>query len=623
MPASASSTKWRLLITASSGGGTVTIYVAELAIFTNGTNLCTGGTATSNASSGVQTPEKAFDGNANTYWTSAGSAPHWLQYEFATPVTDPTSYRITIPTTATGTPTPSSPASRAPKVFKLQFWDGAAWVDYDVQTGNLTTTSIWTASPVQTFVTSPPAATAVTTLPYLATVTLAPGETRWWAYTADVTDVIGLLATLPPTADTFTVSIRSPWVGTPYHGFTAVETPLQFPVTAGGTYYIKIQNTDLVPLDCALSLIRAPAEAVPVGSIFVHDDVAGLPLAILSQTTGAVIRFRQPVAAGEYADVLPDGRYLVDDSYGDGNLKLYSGQTALLAQVPYHTTVPVTKFLPVRSNKAHAFYIGNPADVDQGNATTARRFDADTLTFGATTWVLTPTLTGLTALAPSLDETILYYAAATTAAPIKRWDLINNVALSNLAAGITNSQPRNDILVLNDDTILAAYAGTGFYGVKRYAADGTVLNTYTVPALNDIMLAYALDDPVSFWVWLKHVPAIGISRFQNIRVSDGVVLTTFDATMFDNGVYLPVARPVDPADYVRFGHSFSCHFFIMRQAIAAPAPPPLPLPACVQGCIPSLDAIAGGGQGCLSTLTPGTDGGQGCSLPAAPDVECA
>jgi hypothetical protein len=117
----ATSTKWRIDLHALSSAGYVVFY--EVAIYNGATNLCTGGTATADSSTG-STPADAFDGNAGTFWqsgTTAAPYPHWIQYEFASAITNPTSYSI------------KAASSRQPRDWTLSYWDGAAWVVIDAQ----------------------------------------------------------------------------------------------------------------------------------------------------------------------------------------------------------------------------------------------------------------------------------------------------------------------------------------------------------------------------------------------------------------------------------------------------------------------------------------------------------
>jgi hypothetical protein len=51
-------------------------------------NFCTGGSATADSDDGVNTPDKAFDNDTGTRWTSADAAlPHWIKYDLGVGVT--------------------------------------------------------------------------------------------------------------------------------------------------------------------------------------------------------------------------------------------------------------------------------------------------------------------------------------------------------------------------------------------------------------------------------------------------------------------------------------------------------------------------------------------------------
>ena len=50
-------------------------------------------------------------------------------------------------------------------------------------------------------------------------------------------------------------------------------------------------------------------------------------------------------------------------------------------------------------------------------------------------------------------------------------------------------------------------------------------------------LADPLDDPDTFWLFTHPITVTGRSRFQNIRISDGSVLSTRDSTKYEEGEY--------------------------------------------------------------------------------------
>jgi hypothetical protein len=504
-------------------------------------------------------------------------------------------------------------------------------------------------------------ATLISTLPYTDADTCTLATPLWYRYTSPTPAVPNVIAVFVYTADRVHVGsnpvmpldtqVYSPNDSTLIMGSAATNIgirnkDIQVPMTAGATYYFKITSA-FGDHPYTISVLAAPSLSAPAGSIFVNDDGAGstvstgnaipFPLALLSAIDGTVLRFVNPFPSGENGDVIATGahigRILVHDRFNANHsardhLALYDSQFTLIADLSYGATTGLR--YPIRTNKSLAtkFYVGQPADpAHAGKATVTTVTSAGA--FGATTWVLP--LAGLAGIAPSLDETILYHSgqSSPTNSPVGRWDLVNNVALTNLAAGLGATWvTQDDILVLADGTIVVSYESTSVLTapvVKHYAADGTVLNTYTLTGSRsqDVRLAYALDDPISFWVWTKLGPSSsagnGLSRFRNVKVSDGSTLTTFDCQQYGGGVWFGA---VTATPSPRFGHSESCPFLIIRQAFPSVAPPPAP-PACVHACLLTEAPITGGGQACQSTLTAETGGGQACRLPDTPGVECA
>ncbi len=504
-------------------------------------------------------------------------------------------------------------------------------------------------------------ATAIPSLPYTITQDTFFGGTYytvWFAYTAVAGDVElsifpwGDANALPGSyrpecrvylSQTDFTNLRQYAAST---GGTALNKAKQIPVLPGTTYYIQIVNNHtssaFANTILTLSVLSHQTADAPVGSLLVNDDITrqtsdtltNYPAALLSATTGQPLRFHHPFPAGETADVLPtSGLILVHDRFND-HLKLYSNQLVLLSDLAWGATTGAR--YPIRSNKLNRFYVAKPSEVTAGNKAVFVSVSAAGV-FEPTTWGPL-SAAGCVAIGPSPDETILYHvgegitASTTTGqtggavnAPIKRWNLVSNVALTDLAAspGATWCCTPGSLLVLNDGTILTGYVGTSLATapiVRRYDPSGALLQTYTFTGArsHDLRMAYAIDDPLSFWVWTKFPPtgAInGISRFSNVRVSDGAVLSFVEGHQYEDGVYVGVITATPD----RFGHSESCPFLVLRAAIP---PVSLPLPACVHACLVVPDVISGGGQSCLLTLDLPTGGGQACRPPAAPDVEC-
>jgi hypothetical protein len=355
-----------------------------------------------------------------------------------------------------------------------------------------------------------------------------------------------------------------------------INKPIQFAVDVGQTYYLQASALNVSTANPAVltyDLRRFIDVDVPDGAIFVNDDTDGLPAAILDPSDGSVVRFVQDIPAGESGFLLSDGTMLLED-HDAQNLKLFDADFTLLATIDFD--LESTDHLGaggISGNKVDTFYVTRSHSVAATNAPAygVRTIDRSGA-FGPTTWIVgSDANTRPWAIAPSPDETILYIVNHSIASlPIRRWDLVNDVALSDLAPGLgTNWLPRRQILVLNDGTILVGWgnAVTTEYVVYRYDTDGTVLNTYDYSAdVSNVLnsqLAHAVNDPTSFWLWLKvqyTSPFAFVSRFINIRTSNGAEIATFDAVEYENGVYFGDATE-DPL--ARFGHSESCPFLIL------------------------------------------------------------
>ena len=393
----------------------------------------------------------------------------------------------------------------------------------------------------------------------------------WWSYTAQAGDnVIGFFAYDVGAVASYT-PVTTVWTGptsslTQYLGIGATNVPVQLPVTPGTTYYFRVRNSSGVApaagTSVAVSALRGPAVTSPVGSILINDDTNEFPGAIISQTTGQPLAFIQGMAAGEAGDVLPTGEVLLEHVV-DVDLKLYAPDLTLQAVVPYVWTGSPR----IRAHQSGKWYVGM-AGAGFGPNANVTTVLADG-SFGPTTWDLGGV--GLVGLAANAAETILYYAGigGSTNVPIKRWDLVNDVGLSDLVAGIA-TYTNGDIIVLADDTIIAIYyvsPGTACQ-VLHYSAAGATLHTYTFGAIGGNTypprLATALDDPASFWIYFQDPTNDQIAYVQNVRISDGVILSSLTPSLYSAGTYLGV--PTASPD--RFGVSPSCPFMILREEVA-------------------------------------------------------
>src|SRR5436190_1468127 len=416
-------------------------------------------------------------------------------------------------------------------------------------------------------------ATLITSLPYNDADTVPTTAGLWYRYTAPASGIPNAISVFAYAATLSNQRLRvfSPDAVTAYPasdpGNWVNSRPLQIMLEAGVTYYLNVYNQTGA---YTLSVIAGPNDFVPVGALLVPNDVPNYPAAILSATDGHVLRFIHPIRWGRTSGL---------------------------------------------------FYVMQATDPLSGGDGSVTTVTADGA-FGPTTWNLSNTW-NVASIAPSGSETILYGARNTfgTINTLAQWDLVNNVALPDLAPAVSSFRIQ-DLLVLGDDTILVAYVwfvANHTPILRRYAPDGTLLNTYTLTGSQstEVRLARALNDPVSFWVWTRTNATESLSgpttlnKFSNLQADDGTILLTFSQPQFTHGGYQG-AKSATPL--ARFGAAESCPFLILREEIPPaapiepPEPPPMP-PACVHACV-------------VTDPAPISGGGQGCRAPDAPAVEC-
>lgn len=335
-----------------------------------------------------------------------------------------------------------------------------------------------------------------------------------------------------------------------------LNKPIQFPVVPGQEYFLEFEkNSDTAgPEDLRVQVYVAPLEDIVDGNILVNDDSNGFPLAVLSESVDhEVINFVKDIAAGEGGDIFRG--IIVLEKFSDNTIRVYNNEFTEISNLSMAAGTPrirtcrgLKKFFMANSR--------NPSTIQDILLTGA---------YGAVN--LTTTYTSVLGFAVSNDGLIAYNSSNTSGSAIRRWDMSLNVAMADLVAGVVG-EFIVDILVLSDNTIVAlseVFGGSGAVTIRRYNAAGVLLNTYsggvnTEPAGTFSRLAYALDDPVSFWQWLHPSGTTGISHFKNIKVVDGTVLTTRVHTEYEVGGY-EGDETSDPT--ARFGNSFSCPFMIM------------------------------------------------------------
>lgn len=347
-----------------------------------------------------------------------------------------------------------------------------------------------------------------------------------------------------------------------------VNQPGIFPITPGITYYLRFEKSgNFNPSPLSMSLIAASTDIAPTGSIIVPDDTDGFGAALISPINGDnyhVYGYLYPFPDGECGDsLIATKRILVEyrSSSNNEEVYLYEKDGTLITTIVVDPFPPFTIMQTIRGHQVlpywHICWLGT-----NGEFSRWRTVNNDG-TLGP--MVTYPFGKGIYDIGANNAGTIVY--TQNNYAIINRWDVNTNSFLSDLDLNVTD-YAIGGFLVLTDDTLLLFYTQISDPKARmyrKYNLSGGLINTYTFPvAFNNrtFRIARALDDPNSFWIWWTL--ATNESLFQNIKISDGTVLSEVRSMQYEGGFYDDgeTATPV-----ARFGNSYSCPFFITREAI--------------------------------------------------------
>ncbi len=207
------------------------------------------------------------------------------------------------------------------------------------------------------------------------------------------------------------------------------------------------------------------------------------------------------------------------------NFYVYDANLALLATIPAQANQ--SSISPVRGDAAHTYYV---PQLDRTLITIS-----DTGVVGGTTWTLPANSDHMTCGAPNRGGTKYYYGSTNeNPAVCHVYDLGAHAALPDLFLdGAGTTQVGRDILILATGDLLIVIEdsrGPNVWHVRLYHTDGTLVRSDLVhsPTSTAPRIALGLDDPQSYWVMEFPTDLVDVSRFRQIRVSDGASLTTFD-----------------------------------------------------------------------------------------------
>ncbi len=331
-------------------------------------------------------------------------------------------------------------------------------------------------------------------------------------------------------------------------GGTSTNGSYIVPIPVGFTYWFEILHEvgDFVPSNLNIEFFVGPAALASAGNIFIRAasmdqsqidaGLTGLYAGIIDVATEAIIGYKPQFITGESGDIFTtSGKTLFADEAGSGpngagpgagDYYIYIFDTDFNFDSPGFIFNSLFGHPVTRLHKpSQKIYI---ASKNGSSPFTFITVEPDE-TLGTLTTVPAAG-NAVQAIAVNNAETILYVAPFN--GKIRRWDLVGLAYLSDLAATVTNYRV-TDILVLDDDTIVACYyksSSTRDCKVIHYDTAGVVLNTYTFsfPATLtevDPRLGWSSDAVVSFWL-LNHLSS-GYGLIKKIKVSDGTELESF------------------------------------------------------------------------------------------------
>lgn len=351
---------------------------------------------------------------------------------------------------------------------------------------------------------------------------------------------------------------------------------LSIPVTPLTTYYFQVQQAQNVyPIDFDLTVVLrvAPDNSLLSGSILIPDDLHGFPASVVSEVNGTgVLGYFYNIRYGELYAIQQLGGYLAVKYLSSGTTERgiqFFGPplfTSILSS-PIHAGVAnrIDQLISDQRSRIYAAWhdtTGPSDDILQLNI-----YDAATGVLEQTQ-VLPVTLSDAGyfswIIGISYDQTILYWIDFNDPdffTTVHRWDLVNEVALSDFLPLTDATFDYVDGLVFNDGTILVitiTYA-TGLNTFTFYSPSGVVLNTVAGIQYHHVSLDNTL---LGFWVWetlqttFTHYPTTAMVQ------DNQVVSSTVQA--FSGGPHTTA-----------FGFSDSCPLLVVPSLSLPPTPPEL------------------------------------------------
>jgi hypothetical protein len=456
-----------------------------------------------------------------------------------------------------------------------------------------------------------------TTIAIPSVTTVAPqwnGAELWYKADPAGLDAIAFFAgtTAAGTYDPYPEIWKDDGDGT-WSGYIGVtennRRPFKVTITGADLLHFQIRDitnsTSTPSADLQLTLAAPPTvtdfDALD-GCLFIPEDhnVEGVvPPAVVYDADGNTVYVATNTPVSEAGATLNDGTFILEGK--DYILYLFERTFAAITTVAGLLDNTSTQSTPAIGTERTQFYIAQYQAALSGAGLWTVTAAGVASSLLATIPVPSGATNEINSIAPSRDNTILYYSFSKDANGIRRWDLVNDVDLTPLYAG-TAGYLVHDIRVLDDGTIACAEYGNGTLTdrVLRHDTSGTLLNTYSYaapPAFID-HIQEAVGLPQAIWVWEQ--PDDGTDdTLRKARVSDGTVLKSFPRAQQNGGggaVDVPLG---DPAPTF-FGHANSCPLIVLRAPTTVLTPYAPSEPCCAPPCLTEAQAAVLKKTGSLS-----------------------
>lgn len=429
-------------------------------------------------------------------------------------------------------------------------------------------------------------------LPFSATQVVDDGVGKaykvFYKYTALDTEwviaffAIGDLVIYKPQTRVFTDPIDEFGVATSYPDSGQIfgdQRPVNVGVEGGRTYYFQVQpfDSNSTPAVLSVKCETAPcASGVPEGSLFIPNDTANMPATVISQVDNSdeILGYVQREDTGndyppsEQGDTSSGGLFLLAPSDSANLFKMYNPDGTFFQDI----TFPSVGALKVRTIKTSVEWDWAAAWAGGGGNSAEVVFISGNITVEHSDTVTLP-LAGLTALAVSNDERLIYYSgqASSLNSEIKVWDRNVDAEIADLVADFGGTFKVFDILVMSDNSLVVLYQDSSKdTTIVQYDSAGVTLNTFALgTSFSGTTPRMTYDKntvDTSFWVMLHKA---GRTHFQQIRLVDGAVVAEIIAAEFSGGA----GSQAITKDPDMFGVSPSCP--VMLTGPNYPACPPI------------------------------------------------